>query len=177
MFHLTSSVTLLGILPNRPSLLASVTVVVGRTSLTLSPTEWMFKRLPTGTKLINLNNGQIRIYVTVTIWVCDIYIFSQCRTWRELSWHWSSACWCPCCWSGPPGCCTWCWRPACSWTSPPHPGCWCHQGAWTGTLVMGATVTVFLCGSSDLTAALNLVVMRRRCHPHPETNNYTPIET
>ena len=68
-----SSVTLLGILPNSPSLLASVTVVVGRTSLTLSPTEWMFRRLPTGTRLINLENGQIKIYVTLAIWVTFIF--------------------------------------------------------------------------------------------------------
>ena len=72
--YLVSSVTLLGIRPNSPSLLASVTVVVGRTSLTLSPTEWMFRRLPTGTRLINLKKGQIKIYVTLLIWVTFIFL-------------------------------------------------------------------------------------------------------
>ena len=81
--HLISSVTLLGILPNSPSLLASVTVVVGRTSLTLSPTEWMFRRLPTGTRLINLRNGQIKIYVTLSLWVT--FIFFPCHEPEESS--------------------------------------------------------------------------------------------
>ena len=53
--NLASSRTRLGILPNRPSLLLSVTVVVGKTSFTPSPTEWIFSRLPTGRRLINLN--------------------------------------------------------------------------------------------------------------------------
>lgn len=112
-----------------------------------------------------------------TFIVGDIYIFPLSRTWRELAWHWSTACWSPCCWSGPPGCCTWCWRPACNWTSPCPPQCQHHLEPGTVTLGLEA-MTVFFFGSSDLTWALNPVVMMRRCcHPHPETNNYTQIET
>ena len=43
----------------------------------------MFRRLPTGTRLINLRNGQIKIYVTLSLWVT--FIFFPCHEPEESS--------------------------------------------------------------------------------------------